>query len=81
MNATWLNEVQMWLLRRHRPVGGWRIKRRYVIIPYPTWTPHVCAADLKPWPDECLVMGALRAEDPELDHAIESGYLPRILRE
>lgn len=75
-----LDEVRAWLLRRHRPVGGWQLKRRYLVIPYPVWQPRVCAADGRPWPDACPALRALRADDPELDHAIESGYLPRLLR-
>lgn len=72
-----VDEVRAWLLRRHRPVGGrWRIERRLLLIPFPVWEPRVCAADRRPWPDDCLAIRVLRAGDPELDHAVESGYLP-----
>jgi hypothetical protein len=75
-----LDEVRAWLLRRHRPVGGWQFERRFLVFPIPVWRPRVCAADHQPWPEACPVIRALRADDPELDHAVESGYLPNLLR-
>lgn len=78
--STQRSEERARLLRLHRPVGGWSIRRRFVVIPYPVWQPRLCATDHHLWPDECPVIRALRAEDPELDYAIESGYLPAVLR-
>jgi hypothetical protein len=68
------------LMRQHRPVGGWSIQRRYIVVPVPVWTPRVCAADGELWPDDCPVIRSLRADDPELEYALYSGYLPDVFR-
>jgi hypothetical protein len=68
-------------MRRHRPTGGWSIKRLSVAIPYPAWEPRLCAADKRLWPEECPLMQRLRERDAELDHALASGYMPDELRE